>query len=150
MQGWRSAICPICRIFGAPWHPGFVTFDNLTLATVVEDPPRGWERLHSLRATDLRPGVGMDRKRGVAEEDLLYTAETYAPPPALVYRGCIWGSLEERREVALLLAGLRSIPALGGARSRGLGWWQAGVMVSLDGQPAAVDELLQELHQWSS
>lgn len=145
-----GSICPICRIFGSPWHPSPITFENLTLATAVEPPPRGWERLRGVRTTDLRPGVGIGRKRGVAKEDLLYSTETYAPPPALVYHGRIWGALEERREVALLLAGLRSVPAIGGVRSRGLGWWRLGVAVRLDGQLAAVDELLQELGQWSS
>ena len=86
----------------------------------------------------------------MAEEDLLYSTETYAPPPSLVYHGRIWGTLEERWEAGMLLAGLRSVSALGGARSRGLGWWRLEVVVCLDDQSASVDELLQELGRWSN
>jgi len=147
---WQEAVCPICRIFGAPWHPAPITFTNLELTTTAGSPgPRGWDQLHSVRTTDLRTGVGINRRRGVAEERLLYATETYGPPLALLYRGRIWGTLEERREVALLLGGLRSITALGGARSQGLGWCQVEATVRLDNQPASVEELLQELDQWS-
>ncbi len=143
-------LCPICRIFGSPWHPAPITFNNLTLTTIVEEPPRDWEQLRSVRATDIRLGVGINRSRNVTAEELLYSTETYVPPLALIYRGRIWGTLEERREVALLLAGLRSVVALGGGRSRGLGWWRLEIAVKLDGQPVSVYELLQELDQWSS
>ena len=143
-------VCPICRIFGSPWYPAPVTFDNLVLTTVSEKPPRDWKRLRSVQETDLRSGVGINRSRNVVAEELLYSTETYAPPPALVYQGRIWGRLEERHEGALLLAGLRSVSALGGARSRGLGWWRLEIVVKLDDRPIPIDELLQELNQWSS
>jgi CRISPR/Cas system CSM-associated protein Csm3 (group 7 of RAMP superfamily) len=143
-----SNICPICRIFGAPWHPSPIIFENLTLEIAAKGPLRNWKQLHSIRGTDLRTGVGINRERGVAEDELLYSTETFCPHPALVYQGHIKGSLQERKEVALLLAGLRSVPALGGSRSRGLGWWHLELSVKLDGQSTPVDELLQEVGKW--
>jgi len=143
-----SGICPICQIFGSPWHPSPIIFDNLTPEIMAKAPPRNWKQLHGIRATDLRTGVGINRERGVAEDELLYSTETFNPHPALVYQGCIKGSLQERKEVALLLAGLRSVPALGSSRSRGLGWWHLEISVKLDGQSIPVDELLQEVGKW--
>jgi len=141
-------ICPICRIFGSPWHPSCIIFDNLTLEIIEKASPRNWKQLHSLRATDLRAGVGINRERGVAEDDLLYSTETFSPHPVLVYQGHIIGSLKERKEVALLLAGLRSVPAIGSSRSRGLGWWHLEISVKLDDQSIPVDELIQEVGKW--
>ncbi len=145
-----DSLCPVCRIFGSPWYPAPITFENLILATESGEPPRTWKELHSLRKTNLRFGVGINRSRNVVAEDLLYSTETYAPPQALVYQGRIWGTLRERREVALLLAGLQSVLAIGGDRSRGLGWCQIEVAVTLDGQSVPPSELLQELGQWSN
>ncbi len=143
-------ICPVCRIFGSPWYPCPITFDNLILAAEGETTFRKWKELLGIRKTNLRFGVGINRSRNVVTEDLLYSTETYAPPQALVYQGRIWGTLRERREVALLLAGLQSISAIGGERSRGLGWCQTEVAVTMDDQPVSPDELLQELDQWSN
>ncbi len=143
-----GSICPVCRIFGSPWYPAPIIFDDLVLATENEEPPRAWKELHRLRKTNLRFGVGINRSRNVVAEDLLYAAETFAPPQALVYQGRIWGTLGERREVALLLAGLQSASAIGGDRSRGLGWCQIEVALTLDGQSVSPSELLQELDQW--
>jgi len=143
-------LCPICRIFGSPWRAAPLTFDNLVLATESEKQSRTWKELRSVRETGIRFGVGINRSRKVVAEELLYSTETYAPPQALVYRGRIWGKLGERREVALLLAGLRSVSTLGGVRSRGLGWCQIEVIVALDGMAVPPDELLQELDQWSN
>jgi len=145
-----NPLCPVCRVFGSPWQPAPVTFDNLVLTMESENPPRTWQNLSGVRRTELRFGVGVNRSRNVVAENLLFSTETYVPPQVLVYQGRIWGMLEERREVALLLAGLQSVSALGGDRSRGLGWCHIEVRVTLDDSPVLPNELLQELDQWSN
>jgi len=142
--------CPVCRIFGAPWRPSPLVFENLILAADNRESPRDWSSLRSVRGTIVRPGTGMSRGRGVVEDELLFSTETYAPPPAVIYRGNIRGILEDRRDVALLLAGLRSIYSLGGSGSRGLGWWHLEMNIELQDKQVNEEELLQELDKWSS
>lgn len=142
--------CPVCRIFGAPWHPAPVVFGNLNLVLPAKELPLSLKNIHGLRATDIRFGNGINRKRGVVEENLLYSVEVYKQPPELVYRGQVWGMLPEYKEIALLIAGLRAVPVLGGSGSRGMGWWQLDLSLTVDGQPCLVDELLGELSLWLS
>lgn len=138
--------CPVCRIFGSPWHPGPVTFDNLSLAPVS----REWRHFRGLEVTQLRSGVGINRKRLTSEENLLYTTEVYTPPSTLFYQGRIWGQVTERREAALLVAGIRSVLTIGGASSRGLGWWCCDLDTIIDNKSISIDALLEEVNQWSS
>jgi len=57
----------------------------------------------------------------VAEEALLYTTEVFQPGGAITLAGGIEGQVEED-DLALLVAGLDGLFALGGGKSRGLGW----------------------------
>lgn len=115
--------CSVCRIFGSPWLPSTVQFPDLR-----------WEfrdEFENERPPDtmIRYGVSIGRTRRVAEEQRLFTIETFAPTKATAFTGRLSGQfpdddLERYGQVGLLVAGLRTITSLGGGRSRGLGWCQ--------------------------
>ncbi|MEJ5312384.1 MAG: RAMP superfamily CRISPR-associated protein [Anaerolineae bacterium] len=139
--------CPVCCIFGSPWRPGQLRFTRLNLVAPdwlierLEKNPRVPPR------TTLRYGVALSRRRGVAEDALLYTTELFEPGIELAFRGQLVGDLTPP-EVALVLAGLKSMPALGRGKSGGLGWLRVEAQVSgvtsLD-TPAAVRAALETL-----
>lgn len=125
--------CPVCAIFGSPWLPGRLYFARLELRgpqSLLEHR----ERLREAKqypVTTHRYGVAISRRRGVAEDKLLYTTELFQPGVNLIFGGVMEGDLLPG-EVALVLAGLRSLPALGRGKSGGLGWLQK-VAWKLDG-----------------
>ncbi len=106
---WPDEFCPICRLFGSPWHISPLFFSDLKVpGTGGTPPPR----------SALRYGVALSRHRRVAEEKLLYTTEIFGP---VTLAGTIEGKVSEEG-LALLLAGLDFLFALGGGKSGGLGW----------------------------
>ncbi|MBL7183260.1 MAG: hypothetical protein ISS50_02295 [Anaerolineae bacterium] len=143
--------CPVCRVFGSPWYPAPFTFSDLRL----RDDLYGFffKRAAALK-TRTRFGVGISRRRGVAQEDLLYTTEVWPQDlDKLVFTGCVEGEIASRRElwqVALILAGMRSLYALGGGKSRGMGWSRvqaANGVVKLNGQEEQI-KVREELERW--
>jgi len=127
-------VCPVCRIFGAPWIPGRLRFTRLTLSgpkelvRLLEDYQR---QTRQPPRTSHRYGVALSRRRGVAEEALLYTTELFEPGTLLEFSGALSGDLAVA-EAALVVAGLRLIPALGRGKSGGLGWMTAKTVVKAD------------------
>lgn len=119
--------CPVCRLFGSPWLPGRLTFSDLVLVDPkFEYPPPG----------HLRYGVGLSRRRRVAEDQLLYTTEVVAPGVPLTFHGTIRGEVDEV-DMSLLQAGLESLFALGGGKTAGLGWFELEVTIETEA-PAAL------------
>ncbi len=110
---WPDEFCPVCRLFGSPWHISPLFFSDLK-----PSEPALLKRGKRSPRSGLRYGVALSRRRRVAEENLLYTVETFGP---LTLSGAIEGNASEEG-LALLLAGLDSLFALGGGRSGGLGW----------------------------
>lgn len=140
----EATSCPVCKIFGSPWIPGRLCFVDLKLEGPAElvklrkekRPPR----------TLLRYGVALSRRRQVAEEALLYTTELFMPGVPVVFAGKLMGLLDQRG-VAWLIAGLQLLPALGRAKSTGLGHLKAEATVRLNGQvldEATLRQTLQE------
>ena len=127
-------VCPVCRIFGAPWVPGRLRFAQLTLSgpeelvRLLEDRQR---QTRQPPRTSHRYGVALSRRRGVAEEALLYTTELFEPGTPLEFSGTLSGDLTVA-EAALVIAGLRLMPALGRGKSGGLGWMTAKTVVKAD------------------
>lgn len=120
--------CPVCQVFGSPWLPGRLRFARLELA----GPDWLVERLERRRVppkTTQRYGVALSRRRGVAEDALLYTTELFEPGVELVFHGQLVGDLTPP-QVALVLAGLKLLPALGRGKSGGLGWFRVEAEVS--------------------
>ncbi|KAB8331434.1 CRISPR-associated protein Csm3 [Scytonema tolypothrichoides VB-61278] len=103
--------CLICQIFGNPALPSRAIFDDLIC---TEEPDN--------LAEVLRPGVTINRRRRIAEEQKLYFLETSPANAQLKFTGHIHLSGTPVYAGALILAGLRHINALGGSKSAGLGW----------------------------
>jgi len=126
MCGARGTPCIVCRIFGTPGgqHDEILGlhWDNAYLSQEWKDAAG------KLKLSYPRTQVGMSRRRGVAREGLLFTAEFTAE--RLSFQTRISGHLpltavldEPGRyyELSLLLAGLKLVDSLGGNTSRGAG-----------------------------
>lgn len=112
-QNLAAATCTVCRLFGSPWLASKVQVKDLPLDEA------SW-----LGRVEVRHGVGIDRDTRTAASGLLYTFESV---PAGAEFACeIVVENVTDLELGLLLLGLRQLQqgqvALGGARSRGLGW----------------------------
>lgn len=136
--------CAICCVFGAPWIPGRLRFNRLTLSGPEEMVQALEERQRRVKRpprTTHRYGVALSRRRGVAEDALLYTTELFEPGTPLSFSGALHGPLSHG-DAALVVAGLRLIPAMGRGKSGGLGWMTADV-TARDGDTVLGDDVLQ-------
>ena len=143
--------CLICQIFGSPTYPGRIRFRDLVYdpwfpgdpsergSTPEESGERG--RLYQPREP-LRPGVGLDRRRGVVREELLFLTETTLPgsKPAFFRKRAIEGDLPGPGHALLVLMGLAQILNWGGAKSRGMGWAAVDYIAQYGGQPFGLDD----------
>lgn len=137
--------CPACRIFGSPWIPGAVRFVDLTLSGPPELVERRQETTRHPRYP-YRYGVGINRRRKVAGDQLLYTTELFEPGVPVAFSGTLTGDID-LESAAWLVAGLHLLTGLGQGKSSGLGWCQAEVAVRQGGQeitPAQLRAALQE------
>ena len=133
--------CIICQIFGSPAYPSSLRFNDLVLVDPSVKLSPGEGRIDAGEAT--RPGIGVNRRRGVVEEKLLFFIET--SPPGARFRSdeAIVGELPDEKHLQLLLAGLFFIRSWGGCRSRGLGW--ARIEITKNGEPVTLKQLKPEL-----
>lgn len=133
--------CVICAIFGSTWHASPLRFGDLTPVDVEA----------AVRV--IRPGTGIDRRRRIVKDELLFFTETVGQGTAPEFRNeaAVSGDLAERGQALLLLAGLASIRNWGGGKSRGLGWAAVKSKVTFDGEALRLDERGKEvLAQWLS
>ena len=121
--------CAICLLFGSPWRQGAVRVSSVVCHTPEAFSAQEWRRFPY--RTAVRPGVSISRARRAAASDRLFAVETSAVGVNLEFEGHISGQLPRRAYVAILRAGLQSLVALGGNKSRGLGWIE---------RPEAVEE----------
>lgn len=118
-------ICMLCRLFGSPWQPSVLSFGDVTPKRIRSDD------------TVVRPGIGLSRVRGTAQEDLLFFVET---TPVLeegvtFANCCIEGEVPDEKSAALLWAAVQQVAAFGNGRSRGRGWLKAReVKIEVDGE----------------
>lgn len=136
----REELCPVCRLFGSPWAPAAVRVERLELsgpAALVAIK----ERRKNPRTTQ-RTGVAINRRRGVSEDALLYNTELLWPAAELQFTGRITGDVD-RAQAALLVAGLRLLPAMGRGKSGGLGWLRAEATVRGDDEEEWTDAALR-------
>jgi len=143
-------ICPVCQIFGSPWHPSPLRFTDLKLV----EPAFLAEQRESIKpapSTILRYGVALSRHRRVAEENLLFTTEVFSPGVPLTFRGEIKGDLTPA-QLALLVYSLKSLSNLGSSKTSGLGW--CSVEPSVQGLNAdnwetiSIETLAEEVRRW--
>ncbi|MCI0528292.1 MAG: RAMP superfamily CRISPR-associated protein [Nitrospira sp.] len=141
--------CPICELFGSPWTKSSVAFSD---AYLFKQTSEGYVRMeldiHADRSVDrvaeeieirklrtaVRPGVSISRQRRVAYDERLYFSEvTHLSRGVEEFIASVSGSISENRRfpreqyLALLVAGIRAVPALGMGKSRGLGWVQMDI-----------------------
>jgi len=126
--------CLICEIFGSTFWPSPLYFHNLIYDPDFALPAQRTERF--TLAQDLRPGIGIERRRRTVHEQLLFFTETTLPGtyPAFHAANAITGNLPTPRHLALLLAGLTLCNRWGAAKSRGLGWSKMALTATYDGQ----------------
>lgn len=121
---WEES-CTVCRLFGSLAMASRARFPDLPLAG--EDPP----------GLELRNGVGIDRDKGLAANQVLYDFE--AVPPGTSFRLTVILENPEEADAGLLLYLFHELDqgnlALGGKASRGLG------LVRLDWQSIVETEL---------
>jgi CRISPR/Cas system CSM-associated protein Csm3 (group 7 of RAMP superfamily) len=144
--------CIVCEVFGSPGKQGKLYFERLTLV----GPPEVVKQRAVLQQQNVYPtttqryGVAISRRRGVAENALLYTTELLKPGTALQFGGTLEGTLETG-EIALVLAGFRSLTALGRGKTGGLGWleeitWKlSGTNTESLQTPAGIRAVLEEV-----
>jgi CRISPR-associated protein Csm3 len=141
--------CPVCQLLGSPWVESNLFFENLPLTgpqVIIEA-----RKDSSHPKTETRTGVALGRGRKVAAERLLYTTELFRPGVQLEFSGKIRGQMS-LDQTALVVAGLKSIPALGGGKTGGLGWCRVKATVRrwvADGwQPVDEAALREEAARW--
>jgi len=132
--------CLICQIFGSPHYRGALTFRDLVYEPELQEPADREELYRE--AESLRPGIGVERRRGVVQEGLLFLIETSAPgtEPHFHHVAAIEGDLPGREHALLVLLGLRKILNWGGGKSRGLGWSVVKYQARYDDQPFDLDD----------
>lgn len=138
--------CVICAIFGSAMYPSPLIFADLAATPpAMPFPP---ERPYSPDER-LRPGVGIDRRRGAALENVLYLTET--TDAGLVFRGSIRGRWRNTPRaqveplVGLLVAGLALTTRWGGGSSRGLGWAEVQLAEIAFGAYTAPAQLIEKV-----
>ena len=105
---------------------------------------------HTMRQelSQIRPSVSINRRRGVAEDARLLFQETALEGMQFAHERAITGNLPDEKAkqyAALLWAALKFTDRWGGAKSRGLGWGNIEVMLTLGGEQLAEAELADAL-----
>jgi len=132
--------CRICQVFGNPRRPSRLRFCD---GRPVDD---------EAMITDVRSGVAISRHRKAAYGQRLFFIETTPPRPTR-WKASIDGyflDADQALETAALIALAAAWGiAIGGAKSRGLGWLSAiEVHVTIDGQETPREELQAIWDQW--
>jgi CRISPR/Cas system CSM-associated protein Csm3 (group 7 of RAMP superfamily) len=141
--------CPVCTIFGSPWVSGRLRFARLRLEGPA-DVVTGLEELRDqsrVHRTQVRYGVALSRRRRVSEDKLLYTTELFEPGTQLEFGGVLAGEITQQ-QAALVVAGLRLLPAIGRGKTGGLGWVNAHAEVREDGEVLDDGVLKEALAAW--
>jgi CRISPR/Cas system CSM-associated protein Csm3 (group 7 of RAMP superfamily) len=149
----KADYCIICQSFGSPWKAGQLHFSDL-----VWNPPEDWDTTawRQIRKTQVRPGVSILRSRWIKVEEKLFFMETSLPGVESVFEGSISGEVESKQHFALLIAGIKNLSMVGGAKSRGLGWLLSSreepifELVQTDEELLTEAELMEELRLWNS
>lgn len=136
----QRRLCAVCRLFGSPWFKGSLLFSDAKLMD-----GEAWKGLDS----QIRPGVSISRRRRVAEDEKLFFIETSLPQTGMIFEETIRGEISDEKEVALILGGLRCLCAIGGGKSRGLGWSSIEISkIILDGIERETEGFVDKIGEW--
>ena len=108
----KDGHCIICQIFGSPKMASHIFINDLIADTDLV-----------AASTEVRNGVTINRRRGVAEDQRLYFTETSLSNADISFSGDV--TIDAKitdDQIELLQAGLKYIHAIGTGKSRGLGW----------------------------
>lgn len=123
----KNPPCAVCQIFGSPTLQSRLSFSDAVADADSELSPR---------LARVQAGVSLSRKRRTAEDERLYYIERGVE--GLRYVENVEGYLDDDiavRQLALVIAALESLVAVGGSKSRGAGWTSARVLrVAIDGK----------------
>lgn len=119
--------CPVCHIFGGSGFQSRLFFSDAVAKADDKIAP------YLVR---VQAGVALSRKRRTAEDERLYYIERGVE--GIVYEGAIDGSLDDasaNQQLALIIAAIERLIALGGNKSRGSGWITTKITnVAIDGK----------------
>lgn len=126
------SMCPVCLVFGHPRQKSPLSFESVTLKDATKDT---------------RMSVSLSRFRKTAYEERLFSIEVgYSPSFSTTIQGFFPDASEAKRAALLLLLGSRMSFAIGGGKSRGLGWLHCKEFVAtFNGQILPEEDLLEEL-----
>jgi len=131
--------CMVCRVFGNPWQPSPLHFGDARLVSEEE-------------TLAVRVGVAISRYRRAAFPQRLFFLETTPPLPTQWHARCYgyFPNHDAAREAARLIAlAARLGVAIGGGKTRGLGWIQKiEVEACIDGEAIPETDLKAIWHVW--
>lgn len=132
-----ARLCLVCQIFGNPRSPSPLRFFDAR-------PIRDDEEL-ARQSTHHRTHVALSRHRRSALEHRLFTLETLWPE-GIRWEARITGQLADRDKAkmaaSLLALGAHIVHAIGGHRTRGLGWLRSRTLrILVDGSPLPDNDL---------
>lgn len=135
-----SKLCLVCRVFGNPRYRSVLRFSEAQAA------PR-------TVTSEIRSGVSISRQRRTSTEQRLFFTETASSEPATDWTASANGNFPTKKAaleaITLVYLAARIGPALGGGKSRGLGYiksWQMEAI--LDGQLVSEEDLKQTWQGW--
>lgn len=141
MCAGENDLCLACQIFGNPRYSSPLRFQDAALDDEV--------------GTMIRSGVGISRSRRAAFPQHLFFIETTEARPTQAIaeiEGYFLDAEMAGQAAAMIDLAARSGYALGGGRTRGLGWLVRGrveVEVSLDDRPLSSEVLEVHWQRWT-
>ncbi len=131
-------LCLVCQVFGNPRHPSVLRFSD---GSPLGEPE-----------STVRSGVAISRHRRAAYPQRLFFIETTAPMPTEWVTTCE-GDFEDKRAAkaaaALVALAARWGTAIGGGKTRGLGWIQrVQVKAVLNGSEIPEEDLTSFWESW--
>lgn len=131
-------LCLVCQVFGNPRYPAPLRFSDAILQTSAESA--------------VRSGVAISRYRRAAYPQRLFFTETTDPVPTKWWAVCegVFGDVgSAERAAALVALAARWGTAIGGGKTRGLGWIDAvQVKATLNGAEIPEQTLVQFWRAW--
>lgn len=134
-----QALCAVCQTFGTPRHPSPLRFGDARPIS-----PEG--------ETAIRSGVAISRHRRAARPQRLFFVETTEAMPTQWYARCegeFQDSNAAKATAALLTMAARWGTAIGGGKTRGLGWIKhMKLEATLNGNALSEADLLPFWQAW--
>ena len=134
-----QSLCLVCQVFGNPRFPSPIRFYDGSFNPEPE--------------TLIRSGVAISRRRRAALHQRLFFIETTSPGPLeaiAICEGYFPDQTSALRSCALVTLAARWTPAVGGGRTRGLGWiGKIEVEATLNSEPVSQQQLETLWREWS-